>query len=223
MKQSLEHQRRNLNDCRAEITSLKMHIEGSRAGQYVSSSEGDAAQSQSAENVDKQKSSLPLEVEKPTTEKDVGLSSESSISNEKGHTQTEDGLVKEEIKNIIPDQREVAADASSVSYKSLDSTLENQKEVSNHLLSPSNGNYSPSDLESILKLDSGIGRSKSENALVEAAPEETVSPDYIFKVFTLSYFLMILLKDTFVISKIGRATCSCLLSLRYTNAILCLT
>ncbi|KAG2238803.1 hypothetical protein Bca52824_091974 [Brassica carinata] len=173
LKQSLEHQRRNLNDCRAEITSLKMHIEGSRVGQYVSASESDAVQSQSGENVEKQKSALPVEVEKPTIEKDGGLISESSISNEKGLTQTEDGLVKEEIKNIIPDQREVAADASSVSYKSLDSTLENQKEVSNHLLSPSNGNYSPSDLESILKLDSGVGRSKPENANVEAASEET--------------------------------------------------
>lgn len=181
MKQSLEHQRRNLNDCRAEITSLKMHIEGSRAGQSVSASERDAVQSQSVENIEKQKSALPVEVEKPTIEKDGGLISESSISNEKGHTQTEDGLVKEEIKNIIPDQREVAADASSASYKSLDSTLENHKEVSNHLLSSSNGNYSPSDLESILTLDSGIGRSKSENAIVEAASEETVRPDYSFK------------------------------------------
>lgn len=173
LKQSLEHQRRNLNDCRAEITSLKMHIEGSRAGQYVSASESNAVQSQSVENVEKQKSALPVEVEKPTIEKDGGLISESSISNEKGHTQTEDGLVKEEIKNIVPDQREVAAEASSISKKSLDSTLENQKEVSNHLLSPSNGNYSPSDLESILKLDSGIGRSKSENAIVDTASEET--------------------------------------------------
>ncbi|XP_018467876.2 uncharacterized protein LOC108839622 isoform X1 [Raphanus sativus] len=118
LKQSLEHQRRNLNDCRAEITSLKMHIEGSCAGQYVSASESDSVQSQSVENVEKQKSALPVEVEKPTVEKDGGLISESSMSNEKGHTQTEDGLVEEQIKNIIPDQREVAADSSRVSYKS---------------------------------------------------------------------------------------------------------
>ncbi|KAI3857729.1 hypothetical protein MKW92_041680, partial [Papaver armeniacum] len=31
LKQSLELQRQELNDCRAEITSLKMHIEGSRS------------------------------------------------------------------------------------------------------------------------------------------------------------------------------------------------
>lgn len=197
MKQSLEHQRRNLNDCRAEITSLKMHIEGSRAGQYVSASESDAVQSQSVENVEKQKSALPVEVEKPTIEKDGGLISESSLSNEKGHTQTEDGLVKEEIKNIVPDQREVAADASSISNKTLDSTLENQKEVSNHLLSPSNGNYSPSDLESILKLDSGIGRSKSENAIVDTASEETVSPDYNFKSIYFSIVSALLFSYSF--------------------------
>ncbi|KAF3562326.1 hypothetical protein DY000_02018862, partial [Brassica cretica] len=103
LKQSSEHQRRNLNDCRAEITSLKMHIEGSRAGQYVSATEGE-----------KQISSLPEEVEKPAMEKDGGLISESSIPVE--------------------------------------------------------------DLESILKVDSGIGRGsnlKSENANGEAAFKET--------------------------------------------------
>ncbi|CAN6872845.1 unnamed protein product [Brassica oleracea] len=142
LKQSSEHQRRNLNDCRAEITSLKMHIEGSRAGQYVSATEGE-----------KQISSLPEEVEKPAMEKDGGLISESSIPVE-----------------------EVEAEASTVSYKALNSNLENQKEVSNYLSSPSNGNFSPRDLESILKVDSGIGRGsnlKSENANGEAAFEET--------------------------------------------------
>lgn len=180
LKQSSEHQRRNLNDCRAEITSLKMHIEGSRAGHYVSANEGDLLQSQPVENVEKQISSLPEEVEKPAIEKDGSLLLESSISAEKGHTQIEDGLVEEEVKNIIPDQREVAAEASNVSYKALNSTLGNKKEVSNYMLSPSNGNFSPRDLESILKMDSGIGRgsnSKSENANGEIASEEMVSPD----------------------------------------------
>ncbi|KAL1205825.1 hypothetical protein V5N11_017913 [Cardamine amara subsp. amara] len=173
LKQSSEHQRRNLNDCRAEITSLKMHIEGSRAGQYVSANEGDPVQLQSVENVEEQISSLPEEVEKPLVKKDGCLISESSISTEKGHMQTEDNLVVEEVKNIIADQREVAAEANNVSYKTLN--LENQKEVSNYLLSPSNGNSSPRDLGSMLKVDSGIGRgsnSKSENANGEAAAEE---------------------------------------------------
>ncbi|CAN8300117.1 unnamed protein product [Cochlearia groenlandica] len=162
LKQSSEHQRRNLNDCRAEITSLKMHIEGSRASQYVPASEGGAVQSQSGENSVKQISSLPEEVEKPTTEKDAGLNTESSISVEKEHPQTEEALVEKE--------------TSNVSSKALNSTLENQKEVSNYLLSPSNGNFSPRDLESILKLDSGMGHGsnlKLENGNGEAASEET--------------------------------------------------
>uniref|UniRef100_A0A1J3HLQ6 LisH domain and HEAT repeat-containing protein KIAA1468-like protein n=1 Tax=Noccaea caerulescens TaxID=107243 RepID=A0A1J3HLQ6_NOCCA len=175
LKQSSEHQRRNLNDCRAEITSLKMHIEGSRAGQYVSANDGNPVQSQSVENVTEQISSLPGEVEKQTVERDGGLISEISVSAEEGHIRTEDKKVEAEVKNIIADQREMAAEASSVSYKTLNNTLENQKEVSNYLLNPSNGNFSPKDLESILKVDPGIGRgsnSKSENANGEAASEE---------------------------------------------------
>ncbi|XP_010453777.1 PREDICTED: lisH domain and HEAT repeat-containing protein KIAA1468 homolog [Camelina sativa] len=168
LKQSSEHQRMILNDCRAEITSLKMHIEGSRAGQYMSANEGDPVKLQSKDNGEEQLSSLPEEVEKPIVEKDGGLVYESSISAEKGHIQTEDDLVVEEVKNIIADQREVTAEASN-------STLQNQKEVSNYLLSPSNGSFPPGDLGSILKVDPGIGRgsnSKSDKANGEADSEE---------------------------------------------------
>ncbi|CAH8271259.1 unnamed protein product [Arabidopsis lyrata] len=170
LKQSSEHQRRNLNDCRAEITSLKMHIEGSRASQYVPSNEGDPVKLQSEEQI----STLSEEVAKPTVEKDGGLISEVSISDEKGHIQTEDDLVVEEVMNIIADQRQVAAEASNISIAN-NGTLENQKEVSNYLLSSSNGNFSPRDLGSILKVDPGIGRgsnSKSDNSNGEAASEE---------------------------------------------------
>lgn len=186
LKQSSEHQRRNLNDCRAEITSLKMHIEGSRAGQYVSTNESDPVQLQSVENVEEKRISLPEEVEKPIVEKGGGLISENSISTEKGHIQTKDDLVVEEVKNIIADQREVAVEANNVSYETLN--LENQNEVSNYFLSPSNGYSSPRDLGSILKVDPGIGRgsnSKSENANGEGASEEMASLDH-----ALEYFLL---------------------------------
>ncbi|EOA19937.1 hypothetical protein CARUB_v10000188mg [Capsella rubella] len=151
-----------------------MHIEGSRAGQYMSANEGDLVKLQSKENVEEQISSLPKEVEKPIVEKDGGLISESSILADKGHIQTEDDLVVEEVKNIIADQSEVATEATNIIYAD-NSTLENQKEVSNYLLSPSNGSFSPSKLGNILIVDSGIGRgsnSKSDNANGEAASEE---------------------------------------------------
>ncbi|KAL2896547.1 RAB11-binding protein RELCH-like protein [Bienertia sinuspersici] len=45
MKQLAESQRKELNDCRAEITSLKMHIEGSRSGKIQSADHTDHAHS----------------------------------------------------------------------------------------------------------------------------------------------------------------------------------
>lgn len=212
MKQSSEHQRRNLNDCRAEITSLKMHIEGSRAGQYVSANEGNPVQSQSVENVTEQISSLPGEVEKQTVERDGGLISENSVSAEEGHIRTEDKKVEEEVKNIIADQREVAAEASSVSYKTLYNTLENQKEVSNYLLNPSNGNFSPKDLESILKVDPGIGRgsnSKSENANGEAASEEMASLDHALECLLLHRECFVIITFFLLIYTTFKARLSC--------------
>lgn len=39
LKKTLESQRKELNDCRAEITSLKMHMEGALSGKNVSSTD----------------------------------------------------------------------------------------------------------------------------------------------------------------------------------------
>jgi len=49
-KKLLESQRKELNDCRAEITSLKMHIEGSRSGKGMSVGHADHVQAQSSGN-----------------------------------------------------------------------------------------------------------------------------------------------------------------------------
>ncbi|KAJ7975767.1 lisH domain and HEAT repeat-containing protein [Quillaja saponaria] len=46
-KQSVEQQRKELNDCRAEITALKVHIEGYRSGRHVVDNDMDNVQSQS--------------------------------------------------------------------------------------------------------------------------------------------------------------------------------
>lgn len=49
-KKLSESQRKELNDCRAEITSLKMHIEGSRSRKGMSVGCADRVQAQSSEN-----------------------------------------------------------------------------------------------------------------------------------------------------------------------------
>ena len=63
LKQSLEHQRKELNDCRAEITSLKMHIEGSRSGNNLVVGDVNNVQSQSLEKYEEEIKKLQMEVE----------------------------------------------------------------------------------------------------------------------------------------------------------------
>ncbi|GAB2300022.1 hypothetical protein Dimus_034064 [Dionaea muscipula] len=61
MKQLVENQRKELNDCRAEITSLKMCIEGSRSGRDVQVNDNDILQSQSSGH--KKEETISQEVE----------------------------------------------------------------------------------------------------------------------------------------------------------------
>lgn len=63
LKQSLEHQRKELNDCRAEVTALKMHIEGSRSGRNMVAVDVDHEQSLSLERYKEEVKSLQMELE----------------------------------------------------------------------------------------------------------------------------------------------------------------
>ncbi|PQQ12717.1 lisH domain and HEAT repeat-containing protein isoform X2 [Prunus yedoensis var. nudiflora] len=63
LKQSLEHQRKELNDCRAEITALKMHIEGYRSGRNMVAADADHVQSLSLERYREEVKSLQMELE----------------------------------------------------------------------------------------------------------------------------------------------------------------
>ncbi|XP_073221008.1 uncharacterized protein [Cicer arietinum] len=63
LKQSLEHQRKELNDCSAEITSLKMHIEGSLSRNNLSFREVTNVQSQSIEKYEEEIKKLQVEIE----------------------------------------------------------------------------------------------------------------------------------------------------------------
>lgn len=63
LKQSLEHQREELNECRAEITSLKMHIEGSLSGRNLAAADIDHVQSQIMERYKEEIKLLQQELE----------------------------------------------------------------------------------------------------------------------------------------------------------------
>ncbi|KAK4765830.1 hypothetical protein SAY87_007472 [Trapa incisa] len=63
LKQLLEQQRWELNECRAEITSLKMHIEGSHSGKNILAGDTDSFHSQALEKYKDEIKSLQLEIE----------------------------------------------------------------------------------------------------------------------------------------------------------------
>lgn len=64
LKQSLVSQRKELNDCTAEITSLKMRIEGARAGCDLMSSDSNNVQLRSLESYMEEIQLLQNEIEK---------------------------------------------------------------------------------------------------------------------------------------------------------------
>lgn len=89
LKKSLDLQRKEINDCRAEITALKMHIEGARASRgWIGESE--SAQSLSIDNSKEEMKSLHNETE--NSEISAG-NSESILSVNKG-IQPEEKIVE---------------------------------------------------------------------------------------------------------------------------------
>ncbi|GAB4827922.1 hypothetical protein Ancab_034806 [Ancistrocladus abbreviatus] len=82
MKQLLENQRRELNGCRAEITALKMHIEGSRAGKGMMVSESDHVQLYSSETNKEELKSQGPETESSEAANSTAVSSVGSTNPE---------------------------------------------------------------------------------------------------------------------------------------------
>jgi len=109
LKQSWERQRKEINDCRSEITSLKMHIEGSRSGMNVIASDVDVVQSQSLEKYKEEIKSLQMEI---AGLKAKGADASESIDNstsEKETCQAEEKVVEiDEDKTIVSHPVDVA-------------------------------------------------------------------------------------------------------------------
>ncbi|XP_073108606.1 uncharacterized protein [Elaeis guineensis] len=82
LKQSLDLQRKELNDCRAEITALKMHIEGARA------SRGWAGESESTQ---------PLSVDKSKEEMKSSHSEIENLKTSTGNSEAEDTQPEEKV------------------------------------------------------------------------------------------------------------------------------
>ncbi|MBA0640366.1 hypothetical protein Goklo_023310, partial [Gossypium klotzschianum] len=94
LKQALENQRKELNDCRAEITSLKMHIEGSSSLQNPVAANLDSTQSQAIESYKEEIKSLQMEIERLKAEKTNISDLVDSSCGDKESIQTEEKVVE---------------------------------------------------------------------------------------------------------------------------------
>lgn len=102
LRQSLEHQRKELNECRAEITSLKMHIEGSRSSRSLLSADSEPAQYESLANYKEEIKSLKMELKHLKAKYSIPMDPVNSVSFENDDSQTKDVLVEIlEDKNVI--------------------------------------------------------------------------------------------------------------------------
>ncbi|XVE72125.1 hypothetical protein DITRI_Ditri11bG0013400 [Diplodiscus trichospermus] len=114
LKHAWEHQRQELNDCRAEITSLKMHIEGSRSVQNLAASNVDSAQSQALESYKEEIKSLQTEIERLKAEKTNFSGLFDSSFEEKESIRTEEKVVEmDENKTLISHPIEPAGSVDS--------------------------------------------------------------------------------------------------------------
>lgn len=94
LKQSLELERKELNDCRAEITSLKMHIEESRSGNNLVVNNANNVQSQSSEKYEEEIKKLQMEVERL---KEINIRAPENgnlVSSENEILQTDDKVIE---------------------------------------------------------------------------------------------------------------------------------
>ncbi|XVF20742.1 hypothetical protein REPUB_Repub12eG0029200 [Reevesia pubescens] len=124
LKQGWEHQKKELNDCRAEITSLKMHIEGSRSVQNFVATNVDSAQSQALENYKEELKSLQMEIERLKEEKRNIPDLVDSSCAEKESTQTEEKVVEMDENKTISHPIELAGLADSSAPSLPDQTFD---------------------------------------------------------------------------------------------------
>lgn len=94
LKQSLEHQTKELNDCIAEITSLKMHLEGSLSGNNLVVKEVNNVQSQSLEKYEEEIKKLQVEIDS-LKEKNVRAPEPGNyVGSEMENLQTDDKVIE---------------------------------------------------------------------------------------------------------------------------------
>ncbi|GFY86766.1 HEAT repeat-containing protein [Actinidia rufa] len=107
LKQSLEHQRKALNDCRTEITSLKMHIEGSQSGRILVAGDIEHVQSESSESYKEEIELLRKEIESLRTGKFI---TEKTIDHNIAFIEIKDKVVDFQENNTVASPLEMTSE-----------------------------------------------------------------------------------------------------------------
>lgn len=189
LKQSLELQRKDLNDCRAEITALKMQMEGFRSGRNLSATDVEHAQSESVEIYKQEIKSLRMEIESLKSRNTNASDSVVSICSDREITNALENIVEmHEDKNAIPSLADavprlaVGEDTQSQIIQISDDSKDKSVELSPGLLeNPSSEDSSLENTESVSKLNNELLSDdswlllKSDTLNAEAASEKMAS------------------------------------------------
>ncbi|KAL7232019.1 hypothetical protein ACSBR2_010104 [Camellia fascicularis] len=147
LKQLLDHQRKELNDCRAEITSLKMHIEGCRSGWNLAAGDIEHMQSQTLESYREEIKLLHKEIETLKSTKFVATESVESNNHDTEFMVTKDKVVVFHENNAVSSPVEITSGvletvgAQSLANQTSDDTSDKPETVPGEtLLSSSNDN-----------------------------------------------------------------------------------
>ncbi|MBA0847564.1 hypothetical protein Goshw_019960 [Gossypium schwendimanii] len=183
LKQALDNQRKELNDCRAEITSLKMHIEGSSSLQNSVAANLDSTQSQAIESYKEEIKSLQMEIERLKAEKTNISDLVDSSCGDKESIQTEEKVVemdenRTQISHHIEPAEVVDSNTLVMPVQTFDnSTPKPEENLPESIMNPSNstdgfpdGRNLSQQEEKPLSEDSGL-HLNSENLGSEPVPE----------------------------------------------------
>ncbi|MBA0549040.1 hypothetical protein Golob_020101 [Gossypium lobatum] len=183
LKQALDNQRKELNDCRAEITSLKMQIEGSSSLQNSVAANLDSTQSQAIESYKEEIKSLQMEIERLKAEKTNISDLVDSSCGDKESIQTEEKVVemdenRTQISHHIEPAEVVDSNTLVMPVQTFDNSTPKPKDnLPESIMNPSNstdgfpdGRNLSQQEEKPLSEDSGL-HLNSENLGSEPVPE----------------------------------------------------
>ncbi|KAJ4707051.1 hypothetical protein OWV82_020625 [Melia azedarach] len=185
LRKTGEHQRKEVNDCRAEITALKMHIEGFRSARNSVGTDVDVIQSQPLERYEEEIKSLQMEIERLKAKSKNAPNSVGSVYSESMQTEEKvDEVDKvDEDKTVLShpvNAMEVVNSEDLQSAQTLDNnTVKQPEEVSEGgLTMPLNENIASENSESVPKQNDEPSSAdteillKSDDPSVEAASDK---------------------------------------------------